>query len=107
FLNAFMSFSTEFFSEGLDRVKFGQYTVLMENLANFSICYLFKGQTYLAKQKLAYFTQRLQNNSSILDTINKFYETSQVIELNDFPFLEIFITEIFNKYNEKEKNTLF
>ncbi|MHA1985520.1 MAG: tetratricopeptide repeat protein [Promethearchaeota archaeon] len=97
FLNAFMSFSTEFFSEGLDRVKFGQYTVLMENLANFSICYLYKGQTYLAKQKLAYFTQRLQNNSSILQTLNKFHEASQVIELNDFPFLEIFITEIFNK----------
>ena len=100
FLNAFMSFSTEFFSEGLDRVKFGQYTVLMENLANFSICYLFKGQTYLAKQKLAYFTQRLQNNSSILHTLNKFYEASQVIELNDFPFLEMFITEIFNKNNK-------
>jgi tetratricopeptide (TPR) repeat protein len=107
FLNAFMSFSTEFFSEGLDRAKFGEFTVLMESLANFSICYLFKGQTYLAKQKLAYFTQRLQNNSSILDTLNKFYETSQVIELNNFPFLEIFITEIFNKNNEKEKTTLF
>jgi tetratricopeptide (TPR) repeat protein len=107
FLNAFMSFSTEFFSEGLDRAKFGEFTVLMESLANFSICYLFKGQTYLAKQKLAYFTQRLQNNSSILDTLNKFYETSQVIELNNFPFLEMFITEIFNKNNEKEKTTLF
>ncbi|MHA2037888.1 MAG: tetratricopeptide repeat protein [Promethearchaeota archaeon] len=33
FLSAFSSFSNEFFSEGLDRVKFGQNTVLMQSIA--------------------------------------------------------------------------
>ncbi|MHA2088072.1 MAG: hypothetical protein ACW972_07340, partial [Promethearchaeota archaeon] len=99
FLTAFMSFSNEFFTEGLDRAKFGQYTVLMEIISKFSICYLYRGQTYLAKKKIEYFIKRLQTIPSILQTLEKFAETSQVIELKDFPFLEGFITEIFMSKN--------
>jgi tetratricopeptide (TPR) repeat protein len=99
FLTAFMSFSNEFFTEGLDRAKFGQYTVLMETISKFSICYLYKGQSYLAKKKLEYFIERLQNTPSIMETLDKHYETSQEIELKNFPFLEGFITEIFMSKN--------
>jgi tetratricopeptide (TPR) repeat protein len=95
FLSAFKSFSNEFFTEGLDRVKFGQFIVLMENAANFSICYLFKGQTYVAKKKLLDFTDSIQKNVSIMETLEKYYQTSQVLELKDFPFLEGFIKGIF------------
>ncbi len=35
----------------------------------------------------------------IMQTLDKFYETSQVIELKNFPFLEGFITEIFTSRN--------
>jgi tetratricopeptide (TPR) repeat protein len=97
FLSAFKSFSDEFFSEGLDRVKFGEHTVLMEPIKKYSICYLYKGQTYLAKQKLAHFTKHIQNFPSMMQALNKFFQTSQVIELKDFPFLEGFITEIFRR----------
>lgn len=69
----------------------------MENTANFSICYLFKGQTYVAKKKLSDFTNRIQKNVSIMETLNKYYQTSQVLELKDFPFLEGFIKGIFVK----------
>ncbi|MFW9825447.1 MAG: tetratricopeptide repeat protein, partial [Candidatus Thorarchaeota archaeon] len=95
FLSAFTSISDEVLSEGLDRAKFGQYTVLMENIADFSFCYLFKGQTYLAKKKLANFTENFQKNTSMMQTLDKFNQTSQVIELKDFPFLEGFIKGIF------------
>ena len=78
FLSAFKSFSNEFFSEGLDRVKFGKFMVLMENALNFSICYLFKGQTYVAKKKLLDFTNSIQKNVSIMETLEKYYQTSQV-----------------------------
>jgi tetratricopeptide (TPR) repeat protein len=97
FLSAFTSFSDEFFSEGFDRAKFGQYTVLIEPIANFSVCYLFKGQTYLASQKLAKFSHEIQDNLSISQTLEKFYKTSQVLELKDIPKLESLITEIFTK----------
>jgi len=105
FLTAFMSFSNEFFTEGLDRAIFGQYTVLMKTISKYSICYLYKGQTYLAQKKLGYFIERLQNVPSIMQTLDKFYETSQVIELKDFPFLEGFITEIFTSKNPGNINT--
>jgi len=97
FLSAFNSISDEIFSEGLDRVKFGQHTVLMEPLANFSVCYLYKGQTYLAKQKLAEFTELIQESASIEQIFQKFEKTSQVIEIEDFPFLKPLITQIFKK----------
>jgi len=95
FLSAITTFSDEALSEGLDRAKFGQYTVLMKNITNFSFCYLFKGQSYLAQKKLSNFTENFQKNTSMMQTLNKFNQTSQVIELKDFPFLEGFIKEIF------------
>jgi tetratricopeptide (TPR) repeat protein len=95
FLTAFNSISDEIFSEGLDRVKFGKQTVLMENVANFSFCYLFKGQTYPAKQKFDEFIKRIQNNSSIFQTLEKYYKTNQVAELADIPSIEPLIQEIF------------
>jgi hypothetical protein len=95
FLSAFTTFSNEIFSEGLDRAKFGQFTVLMESVGSFSICYLFKGQTYIAKKKLSDFTENVQSNASIMETLNRFYKAGQVIELKDFPFLDGFIKRIF------------
>ncbi len=95
FLSALTSFSDEVFSVGLDRAKFGQYTVLMNNIADFSFCYVFKGQTYIAKKKLANFTENFQKNTSMMQILNKFNQTNQVIEVKDFPFLEGFIKEIF------------
>ena len=69
----------------------------METAESFSICYLFKGQTYIAKKKLSDFTESLQSNASIMQTLNKYYQINQVIEVKDFPFLEGFINRIFMK----------
>jgi len=95
FLSAISSFSDEVFSEGLDRAKFGQYTVLMNNIGDFSFCYVLKGPSYLAQKKLSNFTENFQENTSMMQTLDKFNQTSQVIEVKDFPFLEGFIKEIF------------
>lgn len=95
FLTAFSSFSDEFFSEGLDRVKFGKYTVLMGNVGSFSICYLFKGQTYSAKKKLTQFTEGIRNTAAIWQVLQKFFKTSQVLTLKDIPPLESLISEVF------------
>ncbi|GAG54607.1 unnamed protein product [marine sediment metagenome] len=69
FLSAFASFGTEFFSKGLDRVKFGDDILLMESIGSISFCYLYKGQTYLAKQKLVKFIEELQGNSLLWQDI--------------------------------------
>ncbi|MFW9940742.1 MAG: tetratricopeptide repeat protein [Candidatus Thorarchaeota archaeon] len=95
FLSAITSFSDEFFSEGLDRAKFGQYTILMKEITDFSFCYVFKGQTYLAQKKFTDFIEDFQASDSMMQTLEKFNQTSQVIELKDFPFFEGFIKRIF------------
>jgi tetratricopeptide (TPR) repeat protein len=95
FLTAFNDFSGELFSKNLDRAKFDDYTILMEKLGSFSISYLFKGQTFLAKQKLIQFIEKIEDNESILATLTRFYETSQVAEVKDIPILGNLLTEIF------------
>ncbi|MHA2281395.1 MAG: tetratricopeptide repeat protein [Promethearchaeota archaeon] len=95
FLTAFNSISDEVFAEGIDRVKFGQNTVLMNPVEDFSICYLFKGQSYPAKQRLTKFSEQLQKNEAIWEVLKKFDKTSQVAEVNDIPDIEILLEEVF------------
>ncbi|KON27414.1 hypothetical protein AC481_04970 [miscellaneous Crenarchaeota group archaeon SMTZ-80] len=95
FISAFSSISDEYFSEGLDRVKFGQHMALLRSNKPFLICYLFKGQTYKAIQKIDKFIALIQGDASIQKTLDKYYQTGQVLELKDFPFLESLIKEIF------------
>lgn len=95
FLSAFNSFSSELFSKALDRAKFGEYKILMQAVSTFSVCYLFKGQTYLAKQKLNQFIVQIQSTTSIWHTLNKFYKANQIVELKDVPSLDSIISEIF------------
>lgn len=97
FLSAFSSFSDEYFSQGLDRVKFGEDTLLMLSVNSFSVCYLYKGQSYLAKQKLGQFVETIQSNSSIWETLEKYYKSSQIVEVTDIPNLERLLTDIFMK----------
>ncbi len=97
FLSAFTSFSEEFFSQELDRAKFGKFTVLIKSLFNFTVCYLFKGQSYLAIKKLAKFVKIISENDSVIETFRKFQNTNQLLEISDYPFLKSFITELFVK----------
>lgn len=95
FISAFNTFSGELFSKGLDRARFGEYIILIESVNVYSICYLFKGQSYPAKQKLTSLIEELKNNSTIWLNLEKFYKTSQVVELKDLPQIEDLIKEIF------------
>ncbi|MHA1988385.1 MAG: tetratricopeptide repeat protein [Promethearchaeota archaeon] len=95
FISAFNSFSGELFSKGLDRARFGDYIILLKSVESFSMCYLFKGQSYTAKQKLTNFVEEVQNNSTIWQTLDKFNMTSQVAELKDIPQIETLIKDIF------------
>ncbi len=96
FISAFNTFSGELFSKGLDRARFGDYTMLIETVNSYSVCYLFRGQSYPAKQKLTSFIEELQENPAAWQILDKFVKTSQVAELKDLPQIEIMIKEIFN-----------
>ncbi|MFX0007582.1 MAG: hypothetical protein ACFFAV_12745, partial [Candidatus Hermodarchaeota archaeon] len=101
FLSAFDSFSGELFAKRLDRAKFGDYTILMQSVTPFSVCYLFKGQTYFANQKLTKFVESIKSSNKIWEIINIYYNTNRVVELKDHPSIELLINDIFIKKIQK------
>ena len=97
FLSAFNSFSDEVFSEGLDRAVFGEYTLLMDSVSPFYICYVFKGQSYSAQHRIRYFLDKIQGNKDVWKKFETFYKINQEIQLKDIPLLEPLINEVFIK----------
>jgi tetratricopeptide (TPR) repeat protein len=97
FLTAINSFSDEVFSKGLDRATFGEYTLLMKSVKPFLVCYLFKGQTYPAQQKIKLFINKIQNENKIWQTFHEFFKSNREIQLKDIPSLESILTDIFIK----------
>ncbi|MFW9902172.1 MAG: tetratricopeptide repeat protein [Candidatus Thorarchaeota archaeon] len=95
FLTAINSFSDEMFSKGLDRANFGEYTIIMNSLHPFLVCYLFKGQSYLAQQRVAKFIENVKQDANIWKTFNDFNQASRLVQLKDIPSLEPMINKIF------------
>ncbi|MFW9942983.1 MAG: hypothetical protein ACFFFT_18245, partial [Candidatus Thorarchaeota archaeon] len=95
FLTAINSFSGEMFSEGLNRANFGEYTIIMNALDPFLVCYLFKGQSYLAQQRVTKFIDHVKEDEEIWEKFNKFNRASRLLQLKDVPSLEPLINEIF------------
>jgi hypothetical protein len=95
FFTAINSFINEKFSEGLDRANFGDHTLLMNSLPPFMIFYVYKGQSYSAQHRIKSFINELQRNKNVWETIEKYYETNQEIQINDIPLLNSLIKDIF------------
>jgi len=95
FLTTIDYFMKETFSEGLDRFIFGNYTLLLKSVAPFFICYIFKGDSYYAHQKINYFIDHIQKEDDIWQNLLKSFQINQSIHLKDIPLLESLITETF------------
>ena len=63
---------------------------------SFSFCYLFQGQTYLARKKLLEFTKKVQNNQTLWQDLEKHYKTGEILELKENASLKSLITEVFS-----------
>ncbi|MFX1481440.1 MAG: tetratricopeptide repeat protein, partial [Promethearchaeota archaeon] len=95
FFTAINSFINEKFSEGLDRAKFGEHTLLMNSVSPFLMCYVYKGQSYVAQQRIRYFIEELQDDKDTWQTLKDFYRQNKEIQIGDIPSLELLITKIF------------
>ena len=95
FLSAINSFSDEMFSQGLDRAIFGEYTIIMNVISPFIICYLFKGQSFLAQQRMKHFVDTIQNDKKIWEPIKKYYHANRLVQEKDIPSLDLLVNEIF------------
>ncbi|MFX0007583.1 MAG: hypothetical protein ACFFAV_12750, partial [Candidatus Hermodarchaeota archaeon] len=97
FFTAINTFINEIFSEGLDRVSFGEYTLLMNSISPFLMCYVYKGQSYSAQNRIKSFIKEIESNKELWDDFNKFYQKNQKIHIDDIPSLKPLIKEIFMK----------
>ena len=95
FMSAFNSFSSEIFSKSIDRIKIGENTILINPIEPFLACYIIKGQSYPAQQKLTRFSEFIQTTTEIWDALNKAVNTSEMLELNKPPSLGSMVNEIF------------
>ena len=96
FMSAFNTFSSEIFSRSIDRIRIGENTILINPAEPFLACYVIKGQSYPALQKLTRFTEAIRENSEIWQALNKSVKTSEMLELDKPPSLKTVITEIFS-----------
>jgi len=95
FLSAINSFSGEMFSQGLDRAIFGEYTIIMNAASPFIFCYLFKGQSFLAQQRMKQFVDTIQNDKKIWEPIKKFCQANRLVQEKDIPSLDSLVNEVF------------
>jgi len=96
FLSAFNSFSDEIFSDGLDRVNFRKFTILMTNLPPFTICYVYKGQSFIAQQTLSKFNKKIQDSEKLWNILELSNKTGHVILPNSNSDLEESINSTFS-----------
>ena len=94
-MSAFNNFSSEIFSKSIDRIRIGENIILINPIESFLACYVIKGQSYLALQKLTRFTEAIRENSEIWQALNKSVKTSEMLELDNPPALKTVIDEIF------------
>ncbi|MFW9825393.1 MAG: tetratricopeptide repeat protein [Candidatus Thorarchaeota archaeon] len=95
FMSAFNTFSSEIFSKSIDRIRVGENTILINPIESFLTCYVIKGQSYPALQKLTRFTEAIRANTEIWQALNKSVKTSEMLELNKPSALKTVIDEIF------------
>jgi len=95
FLTTINYFINEVFSEGLDRAVFGQYSLLMMPLQPFLICYIYRGDSYYAHQKIKNFIESIQNDDLIMQSLQNFFKKSKSVQSYSISSLESLITEIF------------
>ncbi|MFX1242656.1 MAG: tetratricopeptide repeat protein, partial [Promethearchaeota archaeon] len=99
FFTAINTFINEVFSEGLNRASFGEYTLLMNSLSPFLMCYVYKGQSYSAQNRIKSFINEIKSNNELWEVINKFFQMNRKIHIRDIPSLESLIQEIFIQKN--------
>ncbi|MHA2399131.1 MAG: tetratricopeptide repeat protein [Promethearchaeota archaeon] len=95
FLSAINSFISEMFSEGLDRVIFGDQTILVNSVSPFFVCYVFKGQSYSAQKRIKSFVEEIQVDTVVWQTFEKSYRVNKEVQLRDVPSLEFLIKQTF------------
>ncbi|UCD02500.1 MAG: tetratricopeptide repeat protein, partial [Promethearchaeota archaeon] len=95
FLSSCNEFCDQILSESFDRMKFGQHTVLVTAVDSFSICYIFQGQSYSARQKLTHFSKAAKKKHDIIRILKEASNKNIEINVNEIASLKELIYESF------------
>ncbi len=95
FLSSCNEFCDQIFSESFDRIKFGQYTILISAIEPFCIYYMFQGHSYSAQQKLTHFCEAINKDPTLMKFLENNVNENKVISINEHPSLEELIVESF------------
>jgi tetratricopeptide (TPR) repeat protein len=95
FLSSCNTFCNQTFSESFDRVKLGQHTMLITAVDSFSICYMFQGQSYSARQKLIHFSETIKKDPNIMKILEDASSKNIEIKVNETGSFEDLIYESF------------
>ena len=95
FISTINAFIKEAFSERLDRASFGQYTLLMKSITPFLICYIFKGDSYYALQRVNLFIEKIVKKKEVWQTLESFYLSNRIVQNDDIPSLEPLLIKLF------------
>lgn len=97
FMAAFNTFSSEIFSKSIDRIKIDENLILINPVESFLVCYVIKGQSYPALQKLNRFSDAIKWKTDIWEALNRAVQTSETLELDHPPSLGEVVKEIFTQ----------
>jgi tetratricopeptide (TPR) repeat protein len=97
FMSAFNTFSGEIFSKSIDRIIIDEYKILINPVESFLVCYVIKGQSYPALQKLNRFSDAIKLKTDIWDALNRAVKTGEVLELDNPASLGNVVREIFTQ----------
>ncbi len=71
----------------------------MNTLSPFFVCYVFKGQSYLAQQRIDAFIDKIGSDEAVWQKFMNFYKLNKEIQIQDIPILKELITEVFIEKN--------
>lgn len=73
FLQAIQGFSSAMFSRKIDRLKIGEYNLIISVAPYAMICYIYKGASYLSEKKIRKFMQILDEDSATTSRISELF----------------------------------
>ena len=73
FLQAIQGFSSAMFSRKIDRLKIGEYNLMVSMTSFAMICYIYKGPSYLSEKKLREFMSILEADPATAEKISDLF----------------------------------
>jgi len=85
----------DYSSLSIDRTRLGEYTLLIRSEIPVHVCYMFKGQSYSAQQKLTKFMKTMSSTLSVWDSLTDAVDKDGNLREFDKTLIEGFINEVF------------